>query len=434
MAGVQIDPETGLPVFDPSTDPATMGTTLTANPFRGFGATGATAMRGPQSTRFPQGFGAQPATPMRGPKPTFPYPDPNSFNPIQPAGGPDAPTNSWFQRPSGKADNGAPALGDVDSPGGSYGGGAQPGGPWQTGPGRSPSGWSGPDSGGIGSDARFPTADYGPPHVGGSPTNPIAPADQSGGSVWGNLTGIGQRIKNMMGQPDVSTWGQQAADAGAIEGGNPAVAQPVGSGNNPAPTLPQPGPFGAPSGQGGIGSDANFPLTGGGAAPQRGMPWAGNNGGRPYGQGAPPGRAPPLVNLGRGAPGVAAPHPAVAAAAAHAAAMAGQQPDSPFTMVLRPNASANSGGRGSGGSPLSTALDLSGYRPQAAPAPAPQAAPRPRVQGPLAKSALPRRTAAPAPYPVTESGSPTPMSVQGGRPGPADYGDMTWLHGTQPPW
>ena len=35
-------------------------------------------------------------------------------------------------------------------------------------------------------------------------------------------------------------------------------------------------------------------------------------------------------------------------------------------------------------------------------APAPQAAPRSRVQGPLAKSALPRRPAAPAPYPVTE--------------------------------
>ena len=201
-------------------------------------------MRGPQP-KFPWGGGAAPATPMRGPKPTFPYPDPNSFNPIQPAGGPDAPTNSWFQRPSGQPGNGAPALGDVDYPGGGYGGGAQSGGPWQTGPGRSPSGWSGPDSGGIGSDARFPTANYGPPHVGGSPTNPIAPQDQSGGSVWDHLTGIGQRIKNMMGQPDASSWGQQAADAGAIEGGNPAVSQPVDSGNNPAPTLPQPGPFGA---------------------------------------------------------------------------------------------------------------------------------------------------------------------------------------------
>ena len=48
----------------------------------------------------------------------------------------------------------------------------------------------------------------------------------------------------------------------------------------------------------------------------------------------------------------------------------GQQPNSPFTMVLRPNAPAESGGRGQGGSPLSTALDLSGYQP-----PPPQAPP-----------------------------------------------------------
>ena len=46
----------------------------------------------------------------------------------------------------------------------------------------------------------------------------------------------------------------------------------------------------------------------------------------------------------------------------------GQQQNSPFTMVLRPNAPAESGGRGQGGSPLSTALDLSGYQP---PPPAP---------------------------------------------------------------
>ena len=260
---------------------------------------------------------------------------------------------------------------------------------------------SGPTApgGGIGSDANFPlTGQYGPPHAGGSPTNPIIPdPSQSGGNPFGQAI---SNIKNWFGGGD----GQPAA--------------------SPLPT-------GSPSGAGGIGSDANFPLTGGGAAPQMGMPWAGNNNGqplnapapggmpwagnnagRPYGVGAP-GRAP--VNMGHGAPGVVAPHPAIQAAAARAAA---GQPASPFTMVLRPNAPANNqGGRGGGGTPLATALDLSGWRPQAA-APAAAPAPRTRVAGPLAKNALPRR-AAPAPYPVTGSGSPTPLIYQHGGVGPA---------------
>jgi hypothetical protein len=421
---MQIDPETGLAVFDPSTDPSTTGTTLTTNPLRGFGGASATPMRGPQP-KFPWGGGAAPATPMRGPKPTFPYPDPNSFNPIQPAGGPDAPTNSWFQRPSGQPGNGAPALGDVDSPGGGYGGGAQSGGPWQTGPGRSPSGWSGPDSGGIGSDARFPTANYGPAHAGGTPTGPIIPDQGDGLSIW-------DRIRNMMpggGNGAAGNVGQQIADAGAIEGGNPAVSQSVDSGNNPAPTLPQPGPFGGGGGGGGgIGSDARFPLTGGG--------------------GRPSGRAPPLVNLGHGAPGAVAPHPALARAAARASAgnappgLFGQQANSPFTMVLRPNAPAESGGRGQGGTPLSTALDLSGWRPPAAaaaPAPVRTAtapARRAPVRGPLAPGAL-----APTPgqgAPATGGPGPEDPSIIARQrmrmpKTPADYGDQSWLYGNQPP-
>jgi hypothetical protein len=75
----------------------------------------------------------------------------------------------------------------------------------------------------------------------------------------------------------------------------------------------------------------------------------------------------------------------------------GQQPNSPFTMVMRPNAPANNASaRGGGGTPLGTALDLSGYQPPppAPPSynlgyggggrvPAPIAAPRPyRAQGP----------------------------------------------------
>jgi hypothetical protein len=417
-----IDPETGLDVFDPSTDPSTTGTTLTTNPFRGFGAASAAPMRGPRP-QFPWGGGAAPATPMRGPPPNFPYPDPNNFNPVQPAGGPGAPTNSWFQRPSGQPGNGPLPLGDVDSPGGGYGGGA-PSGPLQYGPGRSPSGWSGPDSGGIGSDANFPLAHYGPAHAGGTPSGPIIPDQGDGLSIW-------DRIRNMMpggGNGAAGDVGQQISDAGAIEGGNPAVAQPISSGANPAPTLPQPGPF-----------------PGGGAAPQMGMPWAGNNAGRPYGVGAPAPAAaggggrggtrgagrgrvnPAVVNLGRGVPGVA-PAPV-------------QPAGSPFTMVLRPNAPANNqGGRGGGGTPLATALDLSGWRPQA-PAPAPVA--RAPVRGPLTPGALtrPRPAAVPAFAPSPATGGPGPMDpsiiarqrMRLPRT-PADYGDMTWLNGTQPPF
>jgi hypothetical protein len=57
------------------------------------------------------------------------------------------------------------------------------------------------------------------------------------------------------------------------------------------------------------------------------------------------------------------------AAPPQGALAAPQQPSSPFTMVLRPNADAAGGGRGGGGPALSTALDLSGWRPSPPPAP-----------------------------------------------------------------
>ena len=203
-------------------------------------------------------------------------------------------------------------------------------------------------------------------------------------------------------------WGQQISDAGAIEGGNPAVAQPVSSGQNPAPTLPQPNyhmPWpraqvppqaggGAPQGGGGPSSYGSpwDPQGAGYAAAQRlaqqqqqGSPWDP--------QGAGYAAAQRLAQRGP----VQGPLAAL-----------GQQQNSPFTMVLRPNAPAESGGRGQGGSPLSTALDLSGYQPpppqappsynlgyggggRGGPAPAPAPALRPfRAQAPPAWKGFPQ--------------------------------------------
>jgi hypothetical protein len=79
-------------------------------------------------------------------------------------------------------------------------------------------------------------------------------------------------------------------------------------------------------------------------------------------------------NLGYGIPGGGpAPNPGDAP----------QGPNSPFTMVMRPNAPANDqGGRGGGGTPLGTALDLSSLFNH--PAVAQAAAAHPAVQGALA--------------------------------------------------
>lgn len=128
------------------------------------------------------------------------------------------------------------------------------------------------------------------------------------------------------------------------------------------------------------------------------------------------------INLGYGAPGVGQPnwndaalgsqimgdggadpraYRAQAPVQGPLSALAGnQQPQSsPFTMVLRPNAPAEGGGRGGGGTPLGTALDLSGYQPQA-PAADPAYRPDPRF-----------RAQAPAPAPVARA----PAARQGWR-------------------
>jgi hypothetical protein len=152
-----------------------------------------------------------------------------------------------------------------------------------------------------------------------------------------------------------STWGQQISDAGAIEGGNPAVAQPVSSGQNPAPTLPQP-TYTLPPFTAHARPAAAAPPAGGGGTPPYGSPWD------PQGVGYAKSWDPQGVAAAAAARMSGAPQGVLAA----------QQPNSPFTMVLRPNAPANNqGGRGGGGPALSTALDLSGYRPAAAAPPAP---------------------------------------------------------------
>jgi hypothetical protein len=157
-----------------------------------------------------------------------------------------------------------------------------------------------------------------------------------------------------------STWGQQASDAAAVEGGNPNIAKPISSGQNPAPTLPQPDHMPWPPSP-----RAQVPP----GAPLAAQPPAAAPGGQPpYGN--------PWDPQGVGYARSWDPQGVAAAAAARmggppagALAAQGQQPNSPFTMVMRPNAPANdSGGRGGGGPALGTALDLSGYRP---PPPAP---------------------------------------------------------------
>ncbi len=427
MAG--IDPYTGEPIPDDAGTTLNQSGPTASRPFSmnsGFGAAPAAPMRGPQP-QFPWGGGAKPAAPMRGAYPNFPPLGPGSDTGQSP---------QYTGPPSG---NGfATGAGAPTQPGGPAPFHLPQWGPWHAGgsptgpiinPPSSPVPSSQSQGGGIGSDANFPLNNS---NAAPSPTD-------NGPSAWDNLTGLGSRIKNWMGTPNLNIPDAALSAAPGDTGGYVPPGPPQGGGPSP-------------SGSGGIGSDANFPLIGGAQAPggmpwagnnagqpygagaPGGMPWAGNNAGQPYGQGATAGRAPAQVNMGHGAPGVVAPHPAVQAAAARAAA---GQPSSPFTMVLRPNAPAsNQSGRGGGGTPLATALDLSGWRPQAA---APQAAPARRapVQGPLAKTAL-KRPAAPAPYPVTESGSPTPLSAQHGGVGqpttPAGYGDQSWLYGNQPPF
>jgi hypothetical protein len=99
-----------------------------------------------------------------------------------------------------------------------------------------------------------------------------------------------------------------------------------------------------------------------------------------------------------------APAPAQAPPVQGPLAALGQQPNSPFTMILRPNAPANTGGRGGGGTPLGTALDLSGYQP--APPPAP-----PSVN--LGYGAQPARAAPRAPQHTGISQPFNPLTARG---------------------
>ena len=78
-------------------------------------------------------------------------------------------------------------------------------------------------------------------------------------------------------------------------------------------------------------------------------------------------------------------------------------------MLLRPNAPAEGGGRGGGGTPLGTALDLSGWRPQA-PQAAPAYAPDPRYR---AQAPAPIHPAARAPT-VQQGWTGFPQVQKGG--------------------
>ena len=175
----QIDPETGLPVFDP----ATQGTTLTSNPFRGFGASA--------------------AVPMRGTRPTLPGLP--SINPISSAQGPGAPTSLWQQRPSGQPGNGPPLLGGVDSPGGAFGGGAQPG--------------AGPNGVGYGggSPTEQPLSSGGPWHA-GTAGGPAVPGPDGTPQTGGPWDGIKSFFRTLGSGPAVG----------------PGGALPMGSGMSPA--------------------------------------------------------------------------------------------------------------------------------------------------------------------------------------------------------
>ena len=353
-----------------------------------------------------RGFGASAAVPMRGPRPNFPMPN---LNPIMPANGPGAPTNLWNQRPSGQPGNGAPALGDVDTPGGGYGGGA-PSGPLQYGPGRSPTGptlASGP--GGIGSDANIPLAARIPPPApdGSSPAAGGAPtpaAGGSGGGFWNWLKNQGQVIS------DYNT-GANNSDS----------ALPKNDPNNPAPTLMDNG-----SGS----SGPNIPIGGGpgnvmqsptgtpGGGGSRGGGGSSRGGGRSSGGGRSGGTAPRI-----------APPPGAAPI----------QPNPGWGMIDRPNASASGGARGNMGDPKMGAFDLSTLFNH--PAVAAAAAAHPNVQAHVAA-----RIAAPAPRvprappgPLAPNALPGPVDPsiiarQKMQPRtPADYGDQSWLYGNQPP-
>ena len=442
MAGV--DPYTGEPI----PDDGSQGVSLDWNPFK----------------NLTWGGGAKPAAPMRGAYPNFP--------PLGP-GRDTGQAPSYTGPPSGNGFAAGGAGGSLQGNGGqpfqipNNGFGAAGATPMQR-PnfatpneimrsrayGGDPAG--NPDPGGITtSDPGSGVTD--PGLFGGNAPAP----DTQGPSVW-------DRIKSAFG-------GAYDNIHGAMPGSDPSLP-PYGAARPDAPWASQ-----APaSGRGGIGSDANFPLTGGAA--RHGMPWPAMadtcrwraNAECPGpvitaasprllaecpglatmaaglgGQGAPAGRAPPMVNLGNGAPGVAAPHPAVQAAVARAAAaqQAGQSPSSPFTMVMRPNASAQNGNAYPGSMNTgprrrrNAVGDCARSQSYAAAVvnqrPLPHLSALRRAQGSRARSASQdgaetsgrgRPVPAPAPYPVTDSGSPTPLSAQhGGAIPPTTPHPHAWL-------
>jgi hypothetical protein len=182
---------------------------------------------------------------------------------------------------------------------------------------------------------------YGPWHAGGTPSGPIIPGPGFGASAGSVLqqTSPNRALNPATAQaPPLNTgFGQSTGGIG-----------PIGS---PAPAMPPPRPanlgapqasYGSPWDPQGVGYAAAQRLA---QQQQQGSPWD------PQGAGY-----------------AAAQRLAQAPVQGPLAAL-GQQPNSPFTMVLRPNAPAESGGRGQGGTPLSTALDLSGYQPPPPPAP-----------------------------------------------------------------
>ena len=164
---------------------------------------------------------------------------------------------------------------------------------------------------------------YGPWHAGGSPSGPIIPN--------GFAMSAGVPLQQHSINPAL----------------NPGTAPVPPLNITPAPPAPPPRPLGQPQ------------------APQApyGSPWDPQGAG--YARLAPTSPNMNYAALGDQIMG----GPLVQRALSALAGNQPQGPNSPFTMVMRPNAPANSGGRGGGGTPLGTALDLSGYRPPPPPAP-----------------------------------------------------------------
>ena len=178
---------------------------------------------------------------------------------------------------------------------------------------------------------------YGPWHAGGSPSGPIIANPEDAFTAAFN------------GGKSTQTANPEDAFTTAYNGGNPPIAIPQININPRAQAL-------APQGSGPSGSGPSGPASQGSPWDPQGVGYAKSWDPQGVAMAASQRMAAPSV---RGALSGPTPNPGDAP----------QPANSPFTMVMRPNAPANSGGRGGGGTPLGTALDLSGWQPQAAPAP-----------------------------------------------------------------